>query len=348
LLVLFRLCFVSRTALLAENLFLRRQLALFQERKLRPRRITTTGRLSLMALARFFDWRAALVIVRPETFLKWHRTAFRIFWRWKSRKRGRPSLPRNIRELIRQMASENPTWGEERIANELSLKLGFRVSARTVRKYLGVDPSCGRTTSLRWSAFVRNEARGIVACDFFISVTATFRILYVFVAMEIGSRRILHANVTAHPTTEWTIQQFREFLAFDHPYRFLIHDRDSIFSPGVDQSLNGFGVRVLKTPVRAPKANAFCERLIGTIRRECTDYFIPLSERHLNVIVKEFTVHYNRGRPHSSLGPAIPDPYQTKLPASVHRHKLPAGYSIKSTPLLGGLHHEYRLEKEVA
>jgi transposase InsO family protein len=126
---------------------------------------------------------------------------------------------------------------------------------------------------------VRNHARAIVACDFFVSVTARFRILYVFVAMEVGSRRILHTNVTAHPTADWTIQQFREFLAFDHRYRFLIHDRNCIFSPSVDESLNGFGLRVLKTPVRAPTANAFCERLIGTIRRECVDYFIPLNER---------------------------------------------------------------------
>jgi transposase InsO family protein len=195
---------------------------------------------------------------------------------------------------------------------------------------------------------VRNQARAIVACNFFISVTASFRVLDVFVAMEVGSRRILHTNVTARPTAEWTIQQFREFLAFDHPYRFLIHDRDCIFSPSADESLKGFGVRVLKTLLRAPKANAFCERLIGTIRRECVDYFIPINERHLRVLVNEFVVHYNRGRPHSSLGFGIPEPNQTRLPASVHRHKLPAGYSIKSTPALGGLHQEYRLEKEVA
>jgi putative transposase len=172
--------------------------------------------------------------------------------------------------------------------------------------------------------------------------------LYVFVAMEIGSRRILHTNVTAHPTAEWTIQQFRELLAFDHPYRFLIHDRDGIFSPCVDQALKGFGVRALKTPVRAPTANAFCERLVGSIRRECLDFLIPINERHLRVILKEFTIHYNRGRPHSALGPGIPDPAQDKVPASGHRHKLPTGYYVKSTLVLGGLHHDYRLEKEAA
>ena len=167
------------------------------------------------------------------------------------------------------MAQMNPTWGEERIANELSVKLGIRVAPRTIAKYLRSPRPRGTTNNLRWSTFVRNHARATVACDFFVSVTATFRVLYVFVAMEIGSRRILHTNVTAHPTADWTIQQFREFLAFDHPYRFLIHDRDRIFSPGLDAELKSFGLHALKTPPRTPTANAFCERLIGTIRREC-------------------------------------------------------------------------------
>ena len=202
--------------------------------------------------------------------------------------------------------------------------------------------------SQRWSIFVRNHARSVVACDFFVSVTATFRIVYVFVAMEVGSRRILHCNVTRHPTAEWTTQPSREFLVFDHPYRYLIHDRDSIFSPAVDEALSGFGVRVLRTPVRAPKANAYCERLVGTIRRECLDFLIPISEGHLKRIVREYVGHYNRGRPHSSLGPEIPEPSQAKIPAGPHRHKLPIGYRITSTPVLGGLHHEYGLKKEAA
>jgi putative transposase len=231
----------------------------------------------MVALSKFFDWRNALVIVKPETFVRWQRTAFKIFWRWRSRKRGRPALPKNIRELIRQMARENATWGEERIADELSVKLGIRVSPRTVGKYL--DRGQPRESSgQRWSTFVRNHANAIVACDFFVSVAASFRILYVFVAMEVGSRRILHCNVTQRPTAEWTTQQFREFLAFDHPYRYVIHDRDAIFSSSLDTALKGFGVRVLKTPVRAPQANAFCERLIGTIRRECLDFLIPFGK----------------------------------------------------------------------
>jgi putative transposase len=346
LLTFIGLFFSSRAALIAENLFLRRQLALFHERKAKPHRTTASFRLAMVALAKFFDWRDALVIVKPETFLRWHRIAFKMFWRWRSRKRGRPALPKNIRELVCQIGRKNATWGEERIANELSLKLGIRVSPRTVRKYLERGQPRG-ISSQRWRTFVRNHARAIVACDFFVSVTSSFRVIYVFVAMEIGSRRILHCNVTEHPTAEWTTQQFREFLAFDHPYRYVVHDRDAIFL-ALETALRGFGVRVLKTPVRAPKPNAFCERLIGTIRRECLDFLIPLGEGHLKRILREWIGYYNRGRPHSSLGPGIPEPLQVKVTASVSRHMLPAGYRVTSTPVLGGLHHEYRLEKEAA
>ena len=188
----------------------------------------------------------------------------------------------------------------------------------------------------------------IVACDFFVSVTASFRVLYVFIAMEIGSRRILHCNVTEHPTAEWAIRQFREFLAFDHPYRFVVHDRDGIFSPRLDQELQGFGVSRAKSSRPSASGNAFCERLVGTICRERLDFLIQINERHLKVIINEFATHYNRSRPHSALGPGIPGPAQDRVPAGVHRHLLPAGYRVKSVSVLGGLHHEYCLEKEAA
>lgn len=266
---------------------------------------------------------------------------------WKSRKKGRPRLPANLRALIQEMARANLTWGEERIANELQVKLGIRVSPRTIRKYLSRTRP-GGSSDQRWATFIRNHAGAIVACDFFVSVTATFKVLYAFVTMEIGSRRILHCNVTEHPTAEWTTQQFREVLADVHPYRFVIHDRDSIFSATLEETLKSFGVRTLRTPIQAPKANAFCERLIGTIRRECLDYLIPINERHLRRVLREFAVYYNRGRPHASLGPGIPPPNQATVPASGHRHRLATGYCVTSRTVLGGLHHDYRLEKEVA
>ena len=246
------------------------------------------------------------------------------------------------------MAAENPTWGEEHIANELKLKLGIRVSPRTVGKYIAQGPRRQPDPGHSWLTFVRNHAQPIVACDLFVVFTARFRILYVLVIMELGRRQILHHNVTAHPSAEWTLQQFREALKEEHPYRFLIHDRDSIFSKDLDKAVAAMGVRILKTPVQAPKAYAFCERLVGTIRRECLDYLIPLSERHLRLTLREFVAFYNRGRPHSALGPGTSEPIQPGVPASGHWHRPPVGHRITSKPVLGGLHHDYRLEKEVA
>ena len=252
MLTLIRLLFIRRTALIGENLFLRKQLSLFKERRAEHRRTTAYFRVSIVALSRLFNWRDALMVVRPETFIKWHREAFRAIWRFKSRKIGRPALPKELQQLIRRRGRENPTWGEDRIADELNLKLGISISPATVRKYLKINGPSRGSKDQRWSTFVRNHANGIVACDFLISVTATFQVLYLFVAMEVGSRRILHTNVTKHPTAEWATQQFREFLVFDHAYRFVIHDRDCIFSVGLDLALKGFGVRPIRTPVRIP------------------------------------------------------------------------------------------------
>src|SRR5215813_12058609 len=347
---LVRLAFLavrSHNSLAAENLFLRKQLALFQERKAKPRRANDATRWSMATLARMFQWRNALVNIKPDTLIRWQRKGFRLFWRWKSKPTGRPRLPKDLRELIREMAAENLTWGEERIANELKLKLGIRVSPRTVGKYLRDGPVRTPDPKQRWLIFVHNHAKVIVACDFFVVVTATFRTLYVFVIMELGTRRILHQNVTAQPTAEWTLQQLWEALSGDHLYRFVIHDRDSMFSTDLDKAVTDLGVRILRTPVRAPQANSVCERFGGTLRRECLDYLIPINERHLKMAIKEWVLHYNRGRPHSSLGPRIPEPNQDRVPASDHRHKLPAGYLVK-TSVLGGLHHEYHLLKEAA
>jgi transposase InsO family protein len=346
-----RLWLRSPAQLAAENLFLRKQLALYQERHVKPRRATNTTRFALVWLGQWFDWRQALSVVKPATFTRWHRQGFRLFWRWKSRP-GRPRIPGDFQALIRRMACENPTWGQERIANELLLKLGLRVSPRTVRKYMPkhLDPGRGkRTTSQHWRTFVWNHAQAIVACDFCVVVTATFRLLYVFVIMEHATRRILHVNVTAHPTAQWTLQQLREAIPTDHMYRFIIHDRDSIFSQHLDQNLRNLGLRALKTPPQCPQANAYCERLLGTLRRECLDFIIPLTETHVRRILHAWVPHYNRGRPHMSLGPGIPQP-PAALPVlpQAHRHRLPPYMRVGARSLLGGLHHEYRLEEKAA
>lgn len=345
---LLRLATKSRSALVAENLFLRKQLALFQERNIQPHRAQDSARWLMAYLSRLFDWHGALVVVKPDTLIRWHRRVFRLFWRWKSKPVGRPAVPKNLQELIRKMGTDNPTWGEEHIANELKLKLGIRVSPRTVRKYLAGHRGRTPDPSQRWLTFVHNHAQAIVACDFFVVFTARFRILYVFVIMELGRRQILHHNVTAHPSAEWTLQQFREALTEEHPYRFLIHDRDSIFSKDLDQAVAAMGVRILKTPVRAPKATAVCERLVGTIRRECLDFLIPFGERHLKQLLTNWATHYNHARVHTSLGPGVPDPIRPSPPMSGNRHRLPAGHILRSNAVLGGLHHEYWLEKMAA
>ena len=329
--------------LAAENLVLRRQIAMLLERGVKPRRPTAGARIALAWLSRLCR-SDAVVLFKPATLVRWHREGFRLFWRWKSRP-GRPPIPEELQKLILQMASENQLWGEERIANELLLKLGIRVSPRTVRKYLPHRPK-GRGKpeyGQKWSTFLRNHAKAIVACDFLTTVTARFQILYALVVMELGSRRILYTNVTANPTADWTLQQMREAFPWAHGYEWMIHDRAPCFTK-FDAISAGFGLKVLKTPPRSPRANAFCERLNGTVRRECLDHLIPLSEEHLRRVLVEWTDHYNRGRPHSQLGPGLPVPSDS-LPAQPqdHPHQCPSRANISRKPILGGLHHEYRL-----
>ncbi|HXJ43570.1 MAG TPA: hypothetical protein VNH18_30085 [Bryobacteraceae bacterium] len=338
----------SHRALAAENLFLRKQLALFQERKARPRRADDSTRWIMAALSRMFPWRDVLINVTPDTLVCWHRKGFRLFWRWRSKPTGRPRLPKSLRQLIREIAFENTTWGEERIANELKLKLGILVSPRTVERYLQAGgPRRRADPQQRWLTFVHNHAKAIVACDFFVVVTATFRTLYVFVIMDVGTRRILHPNVTAHPTADWTLQQLREALPGDHAYRFLIHDRDSIFSKKLDNRVTDMGQGTtnaragaegqlgMRTPRRKPSSRV--SGLLDTPQRTPSEddrqrVGNPLQSRQA----------------HSSLGPGLPEPAQDSVPASAHRHKLPSGFRVVKKSVLGGLHHEYRLVKEAA
>ena len=198
--------------------------------------------------------------------------------------------------------------------------------------------------------FVRNHAQAMLACDFFVSVTARFQVVYVLVIMEIGTRRLVHFNVTAHPNATWALQQFRETISDQEDYRFLVHDRDSIYSPELDLGVKAMGVRVLKTPFHWPQANSYCERLIGSIRRECLDFLIPLSEGHLRRILKKWKTHYNQGRPHSSLGPGLPEKVgqNSPVPIQKHHHQLQEGYRVASKAILGGLHHEYWQKKIAA
>ena len=297
--------FRLRRSLEAENLFLRRQLALDKERGGKPHWVDAAARVSLAFISKLCDWRFCLIVVRPETLILWHRAGWSLFWRYKSTP-GRPPIAPELRQLIRRMAMENRLWGEERIANELLLRLGVRVSPRTVRKYMPKRPvGCPRGDQ-RWLTLLRNHAQAVIACDFFVAVTATFRLLYVFVVIHHSSRRLLHFHVTEHPTSAWTLQQLPEAVGHEACYRYLIHDRDSIFPKSLDESIARLGMMILKSPFQSPTANAICERVIGTIRRECLHWMIPFAGAHLRLILKSWVRHYNRGRPHMSLGPGVP------------------------------------------
>jgi len=257
--------------------------------------------------------------------------------------------PFELRRLIRETALSNLSWGEERIANELLLKPGTQISPCTVRKYTPKRPHVQPRGDQRGSTFVRNHTAPILACDFCVVVTAMFRLLCVLVVIEHQTRRIVHRNVTTHPTVTWTLQQLREAVSSDHRYRFLIHDGDGIFALQLDQSFTHMGLRVLKTPPRSPKANSPCERVIGTLRRECLDFLIPLTENHSRVVTKNWVEHYNRCRLHSSRGPGIPDP-PVDLPVTPHehRHRIPSHCNVVAHPVLGGLHREYGLLAKAA
>ena len=212
-------------------------------------------------------------------------------------------------------------------------------------------PAAGRSRGDQcWSTFLRNYAEAIIACDFFVAVSATFRLLYVFVVIHHGSRRLAHFNVTSHPNAQWTLQQLREVIGEQDTSRYLIHDRDSIFAKNLDESIQALGLKVLKSPPRSQKANAICERVIGTMRRECLDWLIPLSEAHLRSILKTWVAHYNGGRPHSRLGRGVPDPpnVRVRVRPSESRHWLGKGVAVRTKSVLGGLHHEYALGPPVA
>jgi hypothetical protein len=249
----------SRATLVAENLILRQQLIVVRRQVKRPR-WRRFDRWLLGALAgRFRRLRDAVLLVQPETVIRWHRAAWRLLWRWRSRRpSGRPPIDADLRELMRRMWRENPTWGQQIIAAELA-KLGYRVSPRTVAKYrpTGLDRRRGQ----RWSTFIRNHLHETWACDFFVIVTARFRVLYVFVVLSLGRRTIVHAGVTEHPSARWAAQRLVDAAVDTQQIpRFLIHDRDSIYGADFRRRVRGLGTRLLATPLRAPKANAFCER----------------------------------------------------------------------------------------
>lgn len=329
----------SKSDLIAENMFLRQQLIML-ERQIRRPQLKPRDRQILMLLAsRIREWKAALVIVKPETVVSWHRQGFKLFWRRKSQRgRGRPAIAADTIALIEEMAISNRTWRAKRIQGEL-LKLGITVNKGTVKKYMR-SARCGLPPVKRgqtWATFITNHASETWACDFVQIYDLLFRTVFVFFIIELGSRRVVHVNVTRHPTDAWVAQQVRETTPYDERPRFLIRDNDSKYGQTFTRVAKDRRIDVLRTPVRAPKANSVCERFIGSVRRECLDHMIVLGDRHLQRLIGEYVAFFNHARPHQGIGQRIPDPPEDAQCTAPTGSARVVGY-----PVLGGLHHDYR------
>jgi putative transposase len=314
-------------SLVFENVALRQQLAVYRRTRLKPT-VRWADRLFWVGLRLAWpDWKSALVIVRPATVIAWHRRGFTWYWTRRSRpKSGRPPVDADVRRLIREMARANPLWGAPRIHGEL-LKLGFDVSERTISRRM---PRRRTPPSQTWRTFLENHLGSTVAIDFFAVPTLTYRILFVFVVLAHDRRRILHVNVTPHPTSAWTRQQLREAFPNDGNARFLLHDRDTTFDAAFSRAVKAFGLRAVRTAPRSPWQNPYVERVIGSIRRECLDHVVIFNERHLRRVLRGYVAYYQRSRTHLALGKDAP----------VARAVQATG-RIVVRPEVGGLHHRY-------
>jgi putative transposase len=327
--------FRSRGELLLENLALRQQLLALHAKRPRPR-LSSVDRLFWVVLREVWSgWRRSLILVTPETVVRWHRTGFRLYWSWISQARkavGRKPISREVRELIFRMVAENPTWGAPRIHGEM-LKLGFEVSERTVSRWVK-RASKNPDPAQLWLAFLRNHRQAIAAMDFFTVPTLTFGVLYCFFVIGHDRRRILHCNVTGQPTALWIVLQLREVWGYEQPHRYLIFDRDAKFSADVVSSVRESDIEPIRTAFRSPWQNGVAERWVGSVRRDLLDHVIVLNQRHLRRLLKEYIRYYHEDRTHLGLGKDTPG-------GRVAAAAPPSGSKVISLPRLGGLHHRY-------
>ena len=319
----------SRGDLAAENLLLRQQLAILaRPTRKRPRLRPLDKLFWVLIRAVRRDWRRHLVLVRPDTVVRWHRQGWKLFWRWRSRGRlGRPRLSGEVRALIARMARENPTWGSERIRGEL-LKLGIAASKRSIQQYRQRGPA--RPPSQSWRTFLANHRPQCWAADLFAVQTLTFRTLYVLLFITHGRRELVHLNVTAHPTAAWVWRQLIDATPWGRKPRYLLRDRDAVYGAEFVPRARHLGIRTLLSPVRAPRANAIAERVVRTLRNECLDRLVILNERHLRAVLAEFVAYYNADRPHRGLALDTPKPAVR-----------PVTGPVRSRPVLGRLHQVY-------
>ncbi len=324
-----------------EIVVLRHELAVLRRQVARPE-LSDADRVFLAAASRLLPRRRwSIFFITPETLLRWHRRLVMLRWTYPRRGPGRPPLDPDVIALILRLARENPRWGYLRMQGELR-GLGIRISATTIRRVLaraGLDPA-GRRFGLSWRAFLRTQAASILATDFLIVDTVFFRRLYVLSFIELDTRRVHLAGVTSHPTAAWVTQQARN-LAITlgdalSARTFLIHDRDAIFAGSFDLVFRSEGLRVIRTPVRAPRANAICERWIGSLRRECLDWILIFGRRQLNGVLGEYVTHYNAHRPHRALDLLPPEANPIPLPTARASPR-----QVRRRDRLGGLLREY-------
>ncbi len=322
--------FKTRRALALENLALRQQLVVLRRSVKRPHLSHFDRGFWVLLLRLWKDSGRTLVIVKAETVVRWHRSGFRRYWTWKSRKRcpGRPAIGPEVRALIRTMSEANVRWGAPRIHGELT-KLGIQVSQAVVSKYMTRHPM---PPSLSWRSFLNNQLLDLVSVDFFTVPNATFRVLFVFVVLSHHRRRVVHFNVTEHPTAEWTGQQMVEAFPWDTAPRYLLRDRDDIYGAYFANRVAGLGIEEVLTAPRSPWQNPFVERLIGSIRRECLDHMIVLNEHHLRRILKHYFGYYQSCRTHVSRDKDAPDSRPVEPPEMG---------KVIAIPKVGGLHHRY-------
>ncbi|MBL7110183.1 MAG: DDE-type integrase/transposase/recombinase [Candidatus Marinimicrobia bacterium] len=310
-------------------MMLRKQIDILMRRQKRPL-VHNRDRLFFVLLSRVYaEWRRAFLLFQPDTLIRWHKQGFKLFWRLKSkRKGGRNKIDPELKELIVQMANENPLWGAPRIHGEL-LKLGFDISQATVSTYM---PKKESRPGQNWLTFLHNHLKETVSVDFFDVHTLTYSLLYVFVILSHDRRKIIHFNITKHPTDTWVAQQLIEAFALKSSPRFLIRDRDSKFRHTFKSRLRHLEIHDIQTAYRSPWQNGYVERVIGSIKRECLDHVIIMNETHLNNIMKSYIDYYHNSRTHLGLNKDSPN----------HRKVCPDEDGIiQSIPQVGGLHHRY-------
>jgi putative transposase len=331
--------FKRQSDLVLENLALRQQLSIYHHTIARPR-IRRRDRIIWVLFSKLWkDWRDALIFVKPQTVLRWHKRGFKLFWRFKSRQRGpgRPPLESKTRKLIEDMAKANPLWGAPRIHGEL-LKLGIDyVSERTVSNIIR---KCRppKPPSQTWRTFLNNHMHNTLAIDFFTVPTATFTILYVFVIIHHERREMIHFNVTDHPTAEWTAQQIVEACPWDAAPKYLLRDRDGIYGTMFQNRIKNLGINEVRTSRKSPWQNPYVERLIGSIRRDCLDHIIVLNEEHLKRVLTDYFEYYHHDRTHLGL--------EKDTPSERLVQQIPGvSAEVISLPRVGGLHHRYEWKK---